>query len=76
MKLETINVSEYISDSIASISSFSKDEEGYKQAEEIYRRLINLNSDNVTDEEMDTFIEDGYYEFGNYQVFLTYSNKD
>lgn len=70
MKLETVNVVEIASDSLVGVQSFSKDEAGIKEAEDTFKSVITENGDNVTDEEMTGFVTDGYFEQGDYQLFL------
>ena len=74
MKVNTINVTEMADDAILGITSFSTDEEGKAEAEERFRFCVKENGENVTDEEIEDCIEDGYFEQGNYQVFITWSD--
>lgn len=71
MKINTINVTEIGDESVLGIRSFSIDEEGIKEAEELFRECVKENGNNLTDEEVEAFIIDRYFEQGNYQVFLT-----
>lgn len=73
MKSNTVNVTEYANDTILGIHSFSDDDEGNKEAEECFKRIIKESGHEVTNEEMEVFLEDGYFEQGNYQVFITHS---
>lgn len=74
-KLQTINVVEYASDdlSILGVSSFSDDEEGNREAEQLFKELVLEDNKDVTEREIDLFIEDGCYETETYQLFLTHS---
>ena len=74
MKLNTVNVVEYADDAVLGVKSFSGDEAGIKEAEECFKVCIKENGENITDEEMDVCLEDGYFEQGEYQVFLTHSS--
>lgn len=74
MKVNTVNVIEYADDAVFGIKSFSNDPEGIKEAEECFKEVIREHGDNVTEEEAENYIEDGWFEQGNYQVFLTHSN--
>jgi len=74
MKLNTINVTEYTeANGILGVQSFSIDEQGIKEAEEHFKAIIKENGDNITAEELEGFVEDGIFEQGDYQVFLTHS---
>jgi len=73
MKINTVNVIEYANDAILSVDSFSNDEEGIKEAEEHFKAVIKELGDKITDEEAESFIEDGYFEQSEFQVFLTHS---
>jgi hypothetical protein len=72
MKINTINVVEYIEDSVTNVVSFSDDPEGIKEAEECFIKVISENH-NIDEIEKEIFIEDGYFEEGDYQAFLTHS---
>jgi len=73
MKVNTVNVVEYNDDTILGITSFSDDEEGNKEAEDIFKRCAKENG--ATDEDLEAFIlEDGLYETGGYQLFLVHSS--
>lgn len=74
MKLNAVNVIECANDSILSVRSFTDDEDGNKEAEHLYKACVEENGDNVQPSEMETYIEDGYFEQGSYQVFITHSS--
>jgi hypothetical protein len=71
MKLDTVNVIEVVDDSVISVTSFIDDKLGNSEAEAIFRMLAMANGMNMND--ADSFSEDGYFEQGTYQVFLTHS---
>jgi hypothetical protein len=71
MQVKTVNVVSYADDDLLGITSFSDDKEGNKEAEEHFRQIL-LESE-VPEEDVDSFVEDGYWEQGEYQVFLTHS---
>jgi len=76
MKLSTVNVIEMADDSIIiGITSFSDNEEGNKEAEALFSSVVKENGDDVTAEEMETFLEDGYFEAGSYQAFISHSTE-
>jgi len=71
-KLRTVNVIEYADDTVIRVSSFSEDAEGNAEAEAVFKACVKENGDNVTDEELSSFVEDGMYEQGSYQAFLAH----
>jgi len=73
MKVDTINITEYANDAVLGVHSFSNDEVGVREAEEYYKAIILEHQEDATESEMDVYIEDGYYEQSDYQVFLTHS---
>ena len=75
MKVNTVNVIEYASDAVIGVRSFQDDEEGGKEAEALFQECVRENCiDNVLEAEMLTYIEEGYFEQGDYQVFVTHSS--
>lgn len=81
MKVNTVNVIEYVNDAVLSVRSFMDADdnerirtEGNAEAEALFKECVKENGDNVTDEEMEACLEDGYFEQGDYQVFLTHSS--
>ena len=74
MQIKSINVTEIADDAILGIKAFSTDEAGVKEAEECFKSFVKQNGDAVTDEEMEEHVENGYFEQGSYQVFLTWSD--
>lgn len=74
MKLDTVNVIEYNNDEIIRIDSFSDDKEGNVEAEELFSKMAKENG--AIDADLENFaLDDGYYERGTYQLFLTHSCK-
>jgi len=72
MKIPTVNVIEYVDDSIISLHSFSDDLEGNKEAATLFIRII---QENGADEcGVDLGIGEGYFEQGDYQAFITHSS--
>jgi len=70
-KVKTVNVVEMADDDLLGVSSFSDDTEGNQEAESHFRAVILENG--VAEEDVESFIEDGYYEQGTYQAFITHS---
>jgi hypothetical protein len=73
MKIQTVNVIEYKGDDLVSIRSYSEDDEGNKQAEEMFRNMIIEADPEMTEEEIEACTEEGYHEQGEYQLFLSHS---
>jgi hypothetical protein len=73
MKLQTVNVIEYKNDSILSVQSFTDNEEGNKEAEKVFEGIMRERN-GVADEDVAISLEDGWYEEGDYQLFLTHSS--
>lgn len=71
MKLNTVNVIEYRDDAVFAAHSFTDDEIGNKEAEELFSKCAKDNG--AADEDLEACIEDGWYESGTYQVFLTHA---
>lgn len=72
MNVNTVNVVEYIGDSLSSIRSFTDDEQGNKEANEMFGRIAKENGGDES--EMEFYLEEGYYETGDYQLFITHSS--
>ena len=73
-KVNTVNVIEYVDDSILSIRAYTDDEQGNKEAETLFKACVEENGDCILSTEMESILEDGYFEQGNYQVFITHSS--
>lgn len=75
MKLNTINVIEYVNDAVVGIQSFSNDEAGVREAEICFYDVVKENGDNLLDEEIEEFVDEMYFEQSDYQVFLSISDS-
>ena len=73
-KIQTVNIIEYAGDDLIGIHSFSETPEGNQDAEAWFKDVVKENGSSVSDDEMEAFLEDGYYEQGDYQLFLTHSS--
>jgi hypothetical protein len=73
MKVNTVNVIEYVTDSVIAVHSFLDNPEGNKEAEDVFSRCAKENGAEDSDLK-DYALEDGMYENGGYQVFLTHSS--
>ena len=72
MQVKTVNVIEYADDDISGVTSFEDNAEGNAEAEARFRQCATENGCQEID--LDSFVEDGYYEQGTYQLFLTHSS--
>ena len=74
MKIATVNVIEYADDSVIGVTSFANDEAGNKEAEDFFTAVIKENgAEDATDDEIDSYLKDSYFEQGSYQCFLVIS---
>jgi hypothetical protein len=77
--LNTVNIIE-ISDvsnmSVSQLFSFADDKDGNKKAEEIFRRIVREHlTEPVDDETLDSYLEDGCFEVGNFWIGIVHSTK-
>ena len=72
-KIDGVGVIEMVDDDIQGMTLFPETPEGNVAAIEHFNACAKENGD-VTDEELDEFISEGYYETGTYQLFLVHSN--
>lgn len=71
-KIDTVNVIEFADDDLIEINSYEENEEGNKSAEARFRQCATEHG--CQEEDLDSFVEEGYYEQGTYQLFLAHSN--
>ena len=74
MKIDTVNVIEYTDDTINGITSYDNTPEGNEEARAHFLAILGELGDNLTDEEVQEYLDDGYWEQGDYQTFLVHSN--
>ena len=72
--MQTINVIEYANDEILQVKAYEDSPEGNEEAQTCFKTIIKEHTSEVTDEELEGFIEEGYHEQGDYQLFLTHSS--
>jgi hypothetical protein len=70
--LNTVNVIEKRDETTISLRAFPETEEGNKAAEKIFAEILDENETTV--ENIDSYVEDGYWESGTYQLFLVHSS--
>ena len=74
MKLDTLNIVEMRNDDLVAVHAYFNTDEGAIDADEKFCELIRI--DGATDDEVDFFLEEGFYENGPYQVFLKTSDVE
>ena len=76
MKVNTVNVIQRTEDSSYLVMSFSDDEQGNKEAEELFTSIVkskNSDAESLVDYRIDEILENGYYEIGEYELSLVHS---
>lgn len=71
MKLATVNVIEYFNGTVNTVTAFTDDPAGNAEAELLFEKCAKENGMEKAD--TDACLEDGLFEQGDYQVFLTHS---
>ena len=73
MKLQTVNVIEYFSDTIQAVHSFSDDKEGNAEAEKLFGEIAKENE--FSDEDVEVGLDNGYLDRNcdNYTLYITHS---
>lgn len=71
MKLATVNVIEYNNGTVNFVISFTDNKEGNVEAEALFKKIAKENG--MEDSDVEICLEDGLYENGDYQIFLTRS---
>ena len=79
MKLNTVNVIEYVNDAPLSLHAFGENEKGNQEAETLFTKLIREHNKDggpkFSDDDIDAMISDGIYDDDcGYQLFLTHSS--
>ena len=74
MKIPTVNVIELFSGIFESIDSFSEDLQGNAEAQVLFRKKLTDNDFELTEDEIQDIIDDGYFECGKFELLLTHSN--
>jgi hypothetical protein len=72
--MNTVNVIEYYSGTVQAVYSFSDDKDGNSDAEKLFVRIAMENSMDARD--TGAALEEGLYEDGDYQVFITHSMNE
>jgi hypothetical protein len=72
-KINTVNVIEVTEDNLCSIKSFTEDDGGNKEAEELFIRIIKEQEGTDDLNFIGDYLDEGYYEQGNYELYLIHS---
>jgi hypothetical protein len=74
VKLNSVNVIEYFSDTVQSLRAFVDNPKGNKEAEDLFSRLMVEYDPDTIRAEIEDAIEEGVYEDGRgYCLYLTHS---
>ena len=75
-KVHTVNVIEYVNDSVLSVRAFTDNETGNREAEILFFDLVRKNDgDIMLDEDIEEAISDGFWNDDNgYEIYLVHSN--
>ena len=71
MQIQTVNVIEYTGGAVLSLRAFSEDKEGNKEAQALFEKVAKDNG--MDDNDLDSCLEEGLFEEGDYQVFIVHS---
>lgn len=71
--ISTVNVVQLCGETDMTIRAFPDTPEGNAKAEEIFKACMMENGD-VTEADVPSYIEDGYWSIGTYQIFLVHSS--
>ena len=70
--MQTVNVIELMGENNISVRAYEDTPEGNKNAEDIFTACIKENAD-VAEADIPSYIEDGFFEEGDYRLFLVHS---
>lgn len=76
MKLNSVNVVEYVNGTLAALYAFSDDTEGNKEAEDVFRKCAKDND--FDDEAIEIGLDDGLlsHSDSDYQLFIIHSQDE
>jgi hypothetical protein len=75
MLLHTINVVEIQRSQVIGLTAFEDNVKGRQNAEDLFKRVIKENLDNVDDKMMDCFLDQGYVHIEEGSICLVKSEK-
>jgi hypothetical protein len=71
--MDTVNIIEKTGEAQVTVRSWHEDDYGNTKAEECFGEIMKEHDTNVTDEDVNICLDNGYYEQGDYQLFLVHS---
>jgi len=72
--MQTVNVIEYKADTVISLRAWNEDTEGNEIASNTFKDIIKECDPNVPKAEIKDMLDEGFYEQGDYQLFLVHSS--
>jgi len=77
MKVSTVNIITYADNTVLGVTSFKDGKKGNKEAEALFKTTIRelYTTKDVSDEEIEDCLDNGYFESGDYQIFIVHSNS-
>ena len=76
--MQTVNVIEMSDDNMLQLTAFSDNKPGNEAAEDLFKAMMKENSrvaEEMSDEDIDSYIEDGSYVEGTYQLSQYHNAK-
>ncbi len=71
--IKTVNVISFSVFSGTKLLSFSDDTNGNLEAKREFDRIITELDPRLTDKEIDNYLHEGYFSFGNWEIYLIHS---
>jgi len=72
--MQTVNVIEYKADAVISLRAWNEDTEGNEIAGNTFKDIIKECDPDATEAEIKDMLDEGFYEQGDYQLFLVHSS--
>ena len=72
--MQTVNVIEYKADTVISLRAWNEDTEGNEIASNTFKDIIKECDPDVPKAEIKDMLDEGFYEQGDYQLFLVHSS--
>lgn len=73
-KTSTVNIIEYVDETIQGVTSFKDNKIGNREAEMLFHKLVKENYPETLEEEIENSLDNGYFEQNTYQVFIVHSS--
>ena len=74
-KVYTVNVIELVEGDLMRVTSFIDTPDGNKEAEALFIKILKETID-IADEDIDSYVEDGYCNFDSRRTYIAHSNLD